>query len=425
MIWTRFADDVNRCNPSLTRGSFPSKKSRVEAHVLEWLNLIVRWFHVITGIAWIGTSFYFNWLDSHLAPPPSPRDGVGGELWMVHSGGFYRVEKFAVTPPTLPSVLHWFKWEAYATWISGFSLLALVYYFGARAQLLLSGTAPLSAGVTILIAIATLVVGWFVYDGLCLSPLGTRPTLFVIVGFFLATGVAFSLSHLMSGHAAYIHTGALLGTLMAGNVWRRIIPFQRQLVRAAESGGTPDANFGKRAKQRSLHNNYMTLPVVFIMLSSHFPSTYGHRFSWLILAGIALIGAGVRHFFNLKNKGKINVWIMPAATAALVALVIVTAPARKPPAAASLSEIVPFSEVQRIVHDRCLSCHSANPTNPTFPTAPNGVVFDTADAIQTQAERIHVRAVVTRTMPLANLTGMTEDERTLLETWIAQRARLR
>jgi uncharacterized membrane protein len=285
----------------------------------EWLDLVVRWLHVITGIAWIGSSFFFMWLDSHLAAPAAPRKGIEGELWMTHSGGFYRVEKIKVAPDEMPRTLHWFKWEAAFTWMSGVTLLAIVYYIGSGLEFMDPRIAGLgSLGVTVA-AMIILAAAWLIYDGLYMSPLAKTPAA-AAIGFALLVGTAYVLSQYMSGRAAYLHVGAIMGTLMVANVWVRIIPAQRELVAATKEGRAPEAHLGLRAKQRSVHNNYMTLPVVFIMISNHFSSTYSHALNWLVLVGLALVGAGVRHYFNLRNKGQNAFWIWPVAAAGMAAL---------------------------------------------------------------------------------------------------------
>lgn len=285
----------------------------------EWLDLVVRWVHVITGIAWIGSSFFFMWLDSHLEKPAAPRQGIEGELWMTHSGGFYRVEKIKVAPDELPRTLHWFKWEAAFTWLSGVLLLAIVYYLGSGLDFLDARLAGLgSVGVTI-IGFTVLGVAWLIYDALYMSPLAKTPFA-AAIGCALLVAAAYAFSQFMSGRAAYLHVGAIMGTIMAANVWVRIIPAQRELVAATKAGRLPDERLGHRAKQRSVHNNYMTLPVVFIMISNHFSSTWSHALNWLVLAGLALVGAGVRHYFNLRNRGGNAWWIWPVAGAAMIAL---------------------------------------------------------------------------------------------------------
>ena len=285
----------------------------------EWLDLVVRWLHVTTAIAWIGSSFFFMWLDSHLEAPSAPRKGIEGELWMTHSGGFYRVEKIKVAPDEMPRTLHWFKWEAAFTWISGVMLLALVYYIGSNLDFMDPRIAGLgSVGVTVA-TIAVLAGAWLVYDGIYMSPLA-RTSAAAILCLVLLVALAYLLSQYMSGRAAYLHVGAIMGTVMVANVWMRIIPAQRELVAATKAGRPPEASLGQRAKQRSVHNNYMTLPVLFIMISNHFSSTYGHALNWLVLIGLGLVGAGVRHYFNLRNKGQNALWIWPVAAAAMVGL---------------------------------------------------------------------------------------------------------
>lgn len=392
----------------------------MDLHLQEWLHLIVRWLHVVAGISWMGESFYFMWLDAQVHRAGSAKPGVAGETWMVHGGGFYQVEKYLVAPAHLPATLHWFKWESYTTWLSGFALLVLVYYFGARAFLIDPQVANLTPAVAIGIGLSSLLVAWFVYDGLCCSPLGRTGWPLLVVGVLLLAGAAYGYTQVFSSRAAYIHVGALLGTLMAGNVWRRIIPAQRRVVRQLLAGEPPDAALGRRAKQRSVQNSYFSLPVVFIMVSSHFPSTYGHAYNWAVLVGLIVVGALVRHFFIVRNAGRRAVWIWPAVTAGVMALALVTRPTPSVPmASAAGATPITFSEVQAVIDARCRSCHSATPTSELFPSPPNGVMFDTAAQIRAQAERIKVRAVDQQTMPLANTTGITDAERQLLGRWVA------
>lgn len=384
----------------------------MEAHLLEWVNLGVRWLHVIAGIAWIGSSFYFIWLDASLRDPEKPNDQLAGDLWAIHGGGFYHVEKYKLAPEKLPKVLHWFKWEAYTTWMSGFALLILVYYVNADAYLLDSSVRSMPAWQGILIGLSALVVGWLIYDVLCRIS-GKSNLITAVVGFPLLVGLMYGFTQVFGSRAAYLHVGAVLGTIMAANVFFVIIPSQKELVRAATAGEEPNAEFGRKAKQRSLHNNYITLPVVFVMISNHYPSTYGHAWNWAILAGIFIAGGAIRHFFNLRNKGHLNVWILPVSILALFALALVTAPRK-----AADGPKVSFKEAKEVIDRRCTACHSAKPTDPAFPSPPSGIVFDTPEKIKALAVRIKERAVVSKTMPLANRTGMTEEERALLGRWI-------
>jgi uncharacterized membrane protein len=399
----------------------------MDAQLGQWLNLALRWSHVITGVAWIGTSFYFNWLNSRLAPPLSgrPEPGVAGELWSVHGGGFYRVVKYAIAPAHLPSTLHWFKWEAYATWLTGFLLLVLIYYVGAAAFLVEPGPGHLSPGAGVGVGVGVLVVSWLVYDVLCRSRLGAEPLALAAVLFVLGTVLAWGLTRELSPRAAYIHVGAAIGTIMAANVLMVIIPSQKEMVAAMAQGRSPDAARGQQAALRSLHNNYLTLPVLFIMVSSHYPATYGHPLNWAILAALAVIGVGTRHWFNLRNQGRRNVWLLPAAALGLVGLAFVTAPRTRPLPSNDGGGRAAFADVRVIVARRCAGCHSSAPTQPGMPVAPLGVMLDTPDQIRANAPRILAVAVDAQTMPLGNLTGMTLEERELLGSWIRAGAPLR
>lgn len=394
------------------------------AHLAQWLSLALRWAHVIVGVSWIGTSFYFNWLNARIAPPAAPEPGVSGELWSVHGGGFYRVVKYGVAPDRLPATLHWFKWEAYATWWTGLSLLVLIYYVGAREYLLDPAVSTITPGGGIAAGLATLAVTWLLYDALCRSPLGNRPAAFAILGLLLVTALAWGLSHLFSARAAYLHVGAALGTIMAANVFRVIIPSQRAMVASLAAGQTPDAQRGRQAALRSLHNNYLTLPVLFVMVSSHYPATYGSPWGWAILGALFVIGVLVRHWFNLRNAGRRNGWLLPTTVAGLVVLAIATAP-HGGGAGPSSSSPAPFADVRVVIAQRCAPCHSSAPTYPGIPAAPAGVTFDTPAEILAKAQRILDRAVTTKTMPLGNLTGITDAERDVLRRWVAAGAPLR
>ena len=395
---------------------------------LEWLNLIVRWLHVITGIAWIGASFYFVWLDNTIRPPAPgsalASKGVSGELWAVHGGGFYNPQKYLVAPAELPKELHWFKWEAYTTWLSGFALLFIVYYFNAQAMMVDKSVADLSSWQAVGIGLGTLLVGWTVYDLLCRSPLGKRELPFGVVMFALIVGAAYVLNHLLSGRAAYIHVGAMIGTMMVGNVLMLIIPGQRKMVDAMMAGKLPDPVHGQKAKQRSVHNNYFTLPVLFIMISNHYAMTYRNDTAWAVLAVIMAAGVLIRHFFNLRHKGRV-VWGYPiAGVALLLALAVAIAP--KPPAAApAVSDAqAQFAKVQAIIAQRCIGCHSAHPTQPGFATAPAGITFDSPALIAQNAAKIYQQAVQLKAMPIANLTQITDAERAQLGAWFESGAKV-
>ncbi|MRW91524.1 hypothetical protein GJ699_16140 [Duganella sp. FT80W] len=388
---------------------------------LEWANLLVRWLHIITGIAWIGASFYFVWLDNSIRPPAPgselAKKGVSGELWAVHGGGFYNPQKYLVAPAELPKELHWFKWEAYSTWLSGIALLTIAYYFNAQAMMIDKSVADISSLQAVGIGIGTLVVGWTVYDLLCRSPLGKRDGLFGVVIFALIVGAAYGLTHVLSGRAAYIHVGALIGTIMVGNVLMLIIPGQRKMVEAMSAGRMPDPVHGQKAKQRSVHNNYFTLPVLFIMISNHYAMTYRNDHAWLVLAFIMAAGVFIRHFFNLRHKGRVE-WRYPAIGLALLAGVAVAIAPPKPAAVAPAADpAAAFNAVQGVIGQRCVSCHSAHPTQPGFAAAPLGVAFDNAAEIHQNAEKIYKQVVQTKAMPLANLTNMTDAERAQIAAW--------
>ena len=389
------------------------------AYGLEWLNLIVRWLHLIVGIAWIGASFYFVWLDNTIRPPAVgsalAAKGVSGELWAVHGGGFYNPQKYLVAPPELPTELHWFKWEAYATWLSGVALLIIVYYANAPALMIDKSVADISSLHAITIGLASLVSAWVVYDGLCRSPLGQRDGWLGIATFILLVAATFVLSHWLSGRATYIHIGAMIGTIMVGNVLMVIIPGQKKMVAAMRQGITPDPIYGKRGKQRSVHNNYFTLPLLFIMISNHYAMTYNQAHGWLVLAVVMAAGVLIRHFFNLRHKGR-TVWGYPAAgVALLVALAIAIAP--QPPAPRAANTETSFAQVRAIISQRCVTCHATHPSQPGFAAAPAGVMLDSADLIHQHAANIYRQAVTLRAMPIGNLTRITDEERAVIAAW--------
>jgi uncharacterized membrane protein len=388
----------------------------MDAYFIEWLNMLGRWIHFITGIAWIGSSFYFVWLDNHLQPPKLAADdekGVGGELWSVHGGGFYHAQKYRVAPKVLPETLHWFKWEAYTTWISGMFLLALVYWYGAEVYLIDPSVSDMSPVKAVTIAVSLLVGGWVVYDGLCRSPLGKNETALSAVLFILVAVLAWGLCQLFSGRGAYIHFGAILGTIMVANVFMVIIPGQRKMFEAASRGEAPDPVHGIQGKQRSVHNTYFTLPVLFVMTSNHFAMTYGHEYNWLILIAISLAGALIRVYFVARHKGSASP--VPLVIAAL--LLFATAVAIAPRPQTNSVTTGSISDVRSVVIERCIACHSATPTHVGFPAAPAGVILDSDEQIVTEAGRIYQQTFLSRAMPIGNLTRMTEDERSIIDAW--------
>ena len=389
----------------------------VLAYAGDWLHLIVRWLHITAAIAWVGASFYFIALDQSLRPPKregAEAEGVGGEAWEIHGGGFYRVEKYRIAPRTLPAPLAWFKWEAYTTWLTGFALMVLLYYVDPT-QYLIDPARPRFQGWELVVAsLAILAFGWLAYDVLSRSLAANERALTVaIVGLVVVVGALSG--YLFSPRGAFIQLGATLGTWMAANVFFTIIPGQRALVAATASGREPDPGPGIRGKQRSVHNNYLTLPVLFAMISQHFPFTYGHENSWLVLLGFMGLGALVRYLLNLRHQGR-DLRSTAAVTAALgIGLVIALAP--QPQGAAGLTA-ADFPAVEKVFEARCVTCHSSTPTRAGFTVAPKGVLFDTQAEIVANARRAYEQVVVTKAMPLGNVTGITDDERELIGRWV-------
>lgn len=391
----------------------------------EWPNLLVRWVHVIAAIMWIGDSFLFMWLDSHLSAPSKPRDGdVAGELWMTHSGGFYEVVKRrSLKSGEMPPALYWFKWESYTTWLSGILLLVIVYYLSAEAYLIDKTVADLSPAVAIAISIGALPVVFVFYDLLWRTPLARSQQAFAVVGLGIIVGLAYLYTHLFSGRAAFLQLGATLGTLMSANVFFRIIPAQKHMLAATKAGTKVDTSYGLRAKGRSIHNHYLTLPVLFTMLSNHFPSTYGNSLNWVVLTLLFVFGISLKYVMNFRGRSPWLVWV--SLVGSLAGAVFLTRPVHAAPkvsdALANHPE-VSFAQVNAIVQARCVTCHQPKTTHPMFPAPPNGVLLDTPEAISKHAARIFFRTVETKTMPLANLTDMTEEERRVIGTWFAQGA---
>ena len=390
-------------------------------YTMEWINLAIRWTHVIAGIMWIGASFYFIFLENNLNRNEGLRDELAGNLWAIHGGGFYYVEKYKVAPKVSAAHLHWFKYEAYFTWLSGFALLFVVYYADAKAFLIDPTIADISPAMAIGIGSGSLVIGYVIYDVMCKSKLILRQDLFALVGMVILGVMTYALTHLLSGRAAYIHVGAIIGTIMVGNVFFTIIPSQKALVRAAKTGQPLDETLGKKAGQRSLHNNYLTLPVVFIMISNHFPSTFGHSWNWLILMVMVVASAGIKHYWNLLDQGIKRTSVLVASILALVFMSVAISPAFED----SLDAAIPatFEEANAVIQARCVQCHSASPTDDQWTAAPNGVMYDTPEQIKAMADKIMTRAVRTKTMPQGNKTGMTDEERTILKRWILQGAK--
>jgi uncharacterized membrane protein len=383
----------------------------MEAYFLEWLTLLARWAHIVVGIAWIGASFYFIWLDDHLEAAKDP--AFAGELYAIHGGGFYRAQKYRLAPPELPKTLHWFKWEAYWTWITGFVLLVLVYYLSAELYLIDPAVMKLSPAAAIGIGLASLVIGLAVYEGLCRSPLARNEVVFALILFLVLALAAWGLTQVFSGRGAFIHFGAILGTIMAANVAHVIIPGQRELVRAKQEGRQPEERFALAGKQRSVHNTYFTLPVIFTMISGHHAFTFGQRWNWLVLIAMTLAGALIRLWFVARHKGRAPAWTLVLGSIVVGVVMVMLVPRPQ-----TTAEAVKFSEVKQVLDVRCLSCHAEKPSFQGLAEAPKGVKLDTPERINAQRLQIHQQTVLSRAMPPGNLTAMTDDERALLDRWV-------
>ena len=395
----------------------------LQSYIFDWLNLLLRWLHVIVGIAWIGASFYFVFLDSSLVKPTDPalkEKGVDGELWAVHGGGFYNPQKYMVAPKQLPEHLHWFYWESYWTWMSGFALFVVLYLFNAQTFLIDKNVfAWGSSAAAIAASLVYLVMGWVVYDGIC-SVFGQAKNGDLIVGILVFVYViiaTFIACHLFAGRAAFLLTGAMLATAMSANVAMVIIPGQRKTVAAMKAGQTPDALHPMRAKQRSVHNTYFTLPVLFAMLSNHYSMTYSAPFNWLVLTLIMLAGVLIRQFFVLKLKGKKQYRWFTAGALILAGVAIWIAPPPQPAVAAVAGAAVPtFTEIQSIVEQRCAVCHNAQVIS-------KNIQLHTPELIIKNAQAMYQQAVVTRIMPMANSTQITEVERAKIGAWVTSGAK--
>jgi uncharacterized membrane protein len=388
---------------------------------VEWLNLIFRWAHMVVGIGWIGTSFYFIALDLSLKKRDGMREGVYGTAWEVHGGGFYQVEKYLLAPKELPPDLIWYKWEAYLTWVTGFALLILQYYWNADAFLISKTVLPMLPIQAIVLSVAGLAAGWLIYDRLCKSAIGNSAGLLALAVFALIVGAAYIFTHIFSGRGALVHVGAFVGTIMAVNVFGIIIPNQRKIVASLIAGKAPDPRLGAIGKQRSVHNNYLTLPVLLMMVGNHYPMLSSHPQAWLIVALIVVVGAAVRHFLNRHDAGdpfeKIG-WALPVAAAALGLAIWMTVP-RVDPAIAGLT--VSGDEALAIVGKHCVMCHSAHPSHAGIEAPPKDVVLGSVDDIRRHAAQVVAQAVNGDTMPLGNETGMTREERQKLGAFLLNR----
>jgi len=393
----------------------------MEAHLHMWLSLLLRWAHFIVGIAWIGASFYFNWLENHLQRE-NQSEGTAGDLWAVHGGGFYYLRKLTGVPGELPPALHWFKWEAYTTWISGMALLIIVFYWNAQTYMLNPGISGVTPSAAIGIGILSLLGSWIFYDVLCCSRLSRQEWLVTLLIFAWFTLLAWILNTWLSGRAAYIHVGAAIGTIMVANVFRVIIPAQKDLVNAVTGNRKPDPSKGLGALQRSRHNNYFTLPVLFIMISGHFPATYGHTYNWLVLLVFSLAAVAIRHYFNIRHLPGFRAWPLIPAVLLLAGLIIATAPEPRPVSKpGETATTITTSEIFTIVQQRCIKCHAPVPDFEAFTSAPLGVELDNEQKLLQHAGRVYQTVVTQRTMPLGNLTQITDTERHKIASWFKNR----
>ncbi|MHC5655345.1 urate hydroxylase PuuD [Stappia sp. ICDLI1TA098] len=396
----------------------------------DWLAFAVRWLHVITAIAWIGSSFYFIALDLGLRKAPDLPEGAHGEEWQVHGGGFYHIRKYLVAPATMPEHLTWFKWESYATWLSGFALLCVVYYASADLYLIDPNVLEMSRATAIAVSIASIALGWIIYDLLCKSPLGRSTTGLMLLLYLVLVAMAWGYTQVFTGRAAFLHLGVFTATIMSANVFMIIIPNQKKVVAELLAGKTPDPALGAQAKQRSLHNNYLTLPVIFLMLSNHYPLAFATPWNWAIASLVFLMGVSIRHFFNTMHAGKGKPWWTWLVTAALFAAIVwlsmqpapgadpaELAEARPSPRQARFIDDPHFEAVRDTVLSRCSMCHAREPLWEGIAAAPKGVLLETDTDIAAHAREIALQAGFTHAMPPANITYVEPEERARLVAW--------
>ena len=400
----------------------------MEAYLLDWANLLLRWLHVISGVAWIGASFYFVMLDNSLTQPVKRSDsdkGVSGELWAVHGGGFYHSQKYKVGPKGEPlsDNLHWSKWEAYTTWFSGMALLVIIYWFGANTYLIDQQVMPMSATMAITISGCVLVAGWLIYNKLC-KVLANKDTLLTAIILLLIIATDWALFQAFSARAAYLHVGAMMGTIMVFNVMIHIIPGQKKVVAQIRAGEEPDSAPGIIGKQRSVHNTYFTLPVLFIMISGHYPITYGNEHGWLVLAFVMMAGVLIRQFFVLRHRGLVLWWLPVIGIIILLALIWVLRPSTEGIDNTASVAIVSDAQVTQVIAARCTVCHAVSPTQAGFSAPPLGLVLESSEQIALNAEKV-ATSVQSHYMPLGNLTGMTNEERLIISTWYRQRSTIK
>ncbi|WFU38763.1 urate hydroxylase PuuD [Bradyrhizobium sp. CB82] len=389
--------------------------------ISEWASLLLRWLHVVAAIAWIGSSFYFIHLDLSLKPNRELPDGVQGEAWQVHGGGFYRIMKYLVAPNQMPEELTWFKWEAYTTWLSGFALMVVVYYLDADLFLVdrsILDLTPIQAG---LFSFCSLALAWLLYEIACRTGLARRELGFAIGGYLFLVALTYAFTHVLSGRGAFNQIGAIIGTIMVANVFAVIIPNQKKIVASLIAGVSPDPKLGKTSKERSVHNNYLTLPVVVLMISNHYPLLYATRFNWIIVAIVLALGPVIRHFFNERHAGRKSPWwVWGVAAFGVIAIGFLSAAGPRELKTGALAAQPTLANVEEIVMSRCSMCHAAEPVWADIVTAPKGILLDAPEHIQRNIRLIGRVAAWSSAMPPGNITGMTGEERAVLAAYITQ-----
>jgi uncharacterized membrane protein len=393
------------------------------AVLTEWLSLIFRWLHVVAAVAWIGSSFYFIALDLSLRPREGLPDGVMGEAWQVHGGGFYRIMKYLVAPSELPDELTWFKWEAYTTWLSGFVLMIVVYYLNADLFLVdksVLDLTPLQAG---LFSLGSLALAWLLYEAACRTGLAQHELPFALGGYVFLVALTYAFTHVLSGRGAFNQIGAIIGTIMVANVFTLIIPNQKKIIAALLAGESPDPKLGKAGKERSVHNNYLTLPVIVLMISNHYPLLFATRYNWLIVAIVLALGPVIRHFFNERHKGRPSPWwVWGVAAAGMIAILLLSAAGPRQTSAAAVPAAPTLAQVEEIVTSRCSMCHASEPVWDGIVTAPKAVLLDTPEHIQRNMRLIARNAAWSSAMPPGNVTEITPEERAVLASWADRRS---
>ena len=392
----------------------------METVLTEWLSLIIRWLHVVAGMAWIGSSFYFIHLDLSLKPRAGLPEGVRGDAWQVHGGGFYHMIKYLVAPARIPDELTWFKWEAYTTWLSGFALLVLIYYVSAELYLIDKSVLEMSEPTAAAIAFGSLLVAWLIYEGLCRSPLGRHEAALALVGYVFLVALTYGFTQVFSGRGALTQIGALIGTIMVANVFIIIIPNQKKTVDALLKGEEPKAVWGEEGKQRSVHNNYLTLPVVLMMISNHYPLIFATRFNWLIVAIVLAIGPVIRHFFNSRHEGKGSPWwTWGVAAAGMLAIAWLSGAGPRQTSIAAAPPTADVAAAHDVILSRCSMCHMNEPIWPGVHSPPKDVLLDDSENMRRHARLIDINAVRSRAMPPGNITEITDQERQIIGAWIA------